>query len=212
MGIERRILRTARRRGIPIKTRHQWGSKHRALYQWRRINRPHLLLPKNPADTLVQHITVTFDSGELVGDFKKDMQTIERIGYDRFKTGCSYNFGWDMQTGMIGFGMPVTAKGSHTQNDKGLQGFSFDQNGVALAVAAIGMPGNKPTVQALDYLSEFIAVLIEVGALTMDHDYMPHSAFTNKDCPTEAIRKAMPYINRRAKRQARTFLREREKC
>ena len=204
MGIERKIVRMCRREGVPIVTRRQWKSGHRALYQWRRLHKPHALLGRGlPADTLVQHITVTIDDGTLRGDFFNDMLEVERIGYERFKSGFSYNFGWDMKTGMIGLGMPITAKGTHTVNDKGVSGYSYDQNYVALAIGAIGMPGDIPTQEALDILAKFISILIRCGALTMEHDYDPHSKFAYKDCPTDALRNAMPYVNRKARRLVR---------
>ena len=138
------------------------------------------------------------------------MQTVERIGYERFKYGFSYNFGWDMKTGMFGCGMPLAAKGTHTVNVKRIPGFSYDQNAVAIAIAAVGNPGDTVTPRAKRRLVKFIVALIEAGALTETFDIMPHSAFAAKDCPTDAVRNIMVGVRNEAlldvkrRRQARS--------
>lgn len=195
MSLQRRVVRNLRRRGVVVRNRRQWGSKHPAVYAWRLVWKP---VTRVKADTLWQHITVTFDSGTLVGDFDKDMQTIERIGYERFKSGFSYNWGVDMTTGMVGVGMPLLAKGTHTVNDKGIDNYSYDQNAVARAVAVIGMPGKKPSDACIDSISHLFAAMMEEGALTNDPDYNPHSLVADKDCPTDAMRAVMPRIKRQA--------------
>lgn len=203
MGINRRVLKAARHHGVPILSRRQWKSQHKAVYLWRTVNRRHYLLPKEPSDTLVQHITVTRDDGPKIRDFRADMREVEDIGHSRFGSGFSYNFGWDMQTGMIGVGQPLQAAGTHTINEKGVPGYSENQNYVAIAISAIGMPGDKPTEQAIDHLVRFIGVLIVQGVLTEHFDYVPHSLFAAKDCPTEPIRAIMPKVRIRAIRWAR---------
>lgn len=200
MTIQGRVNRNIRRRGGVVLSRRQWGSKHQALYLRRLVTHP---VSKRKADTLWQHITVTFDSGNLVGDFKKDMQTIERIGYDRFRTGFSYNYAVDMRTGMIGVGMPLYARGSHTLNEKGVttptgQRISYNQNYVARAVAWLGMPGDVPTDRAKMAMARLFAALMDEGALTQHPDYLPHSWVARKDCPTQAGRAAMPWIRSKA--------------
>ena len=194
--ITQRVHRRAEKRGLEILTRQEWGTKHAQVYADRRTSRPHSLLPDKPADTLWQHITVTFDTGTLRGDFKEDMQTLERIGMERFGSGFSYNFGVDHRSGMVGIGQSLDAKGTHTINDKGISGYSLDQNAVSLAVAWIGMPGMKPTDKAIRSLGLLVACLIDEGALTRGHDYNPHSMVAWKDCPTDAGRAAMAEVNR----------------
>lgn len=198
-SITQRVVRNARRRGVKVYTRKGWGTVHPLIYQIRRKTKEHLLLPEQPSDTLVQHITVTFDSGTLVGDFKKDMRTVERIGYERFGSGVSYNWCVDMQTGEVGLGQSLDAAGTHTINDKEIPGFSENQNYVALAIAMLGMPGDRPTRRAVNSLVNLIAAHIDERALTLEHDYLPHSEFTWKDCPTQPVRDLMAAINSKAK-------------
>lgn len=186
-----RIRRYLRRRGIKVYTRRQWGTQHADVYKWRRLNRP---VSADPADTNVQHITVTFDSGVFVGDFKKDMQTVERIGFQRFGSGVSYNYVVDMKTGEIGEGMPLDAKGTHTINDKNLPGFSKDQNDKARATAVLGMPDTPLSLAGERSLLLLMKAEVKFKALTPGFDYMPHSAFTAKDCPCDPTRKQMTFL------------------
>lgn len=197
LPLQVRVVRNLKRRGVAVLTRKQWGSKYGRVYATRMVTRR---VTRKKADTLVQHITVTFDSGKLVGDFKRDMQTIEKIGYDRFGSGFSYNFGVDMTTGMIGVGMPLLAKGTHTINDKNMSGYSYDQNAVARAIAVVGMPATPLSDRAELSIATLIAVLMEEGALTKDPDYKPHSFFAAKDCPCDATRNRMPFILSKAKK------------
>jgi hypothetical protein len=199
-NLQRRVIKNARRRGVVIKTRAQWGSQYPKVYKARLSTRRVLVVR---ADTFVSHITVTRDDGLLTGDFFEDMREVERIGYERFKTGFSYNWGIDHITGMVGVGMPLMAAGSHTINDKGIPGFSENQNYVARAAAWIGMPGMKPSMRACEAFAQLLAAHMDEGALTTEFDFLPHSFFAVKDCPTQAGRDVMPRIYKRAQRVRR---------
>lgn len=196
-NITRDVVRNARRKGLTVLMPVQWGSLSLATYALRRKIKPHSYLPERPAPNLWQHITVTYDTGKSRHSFKKDCRTIERIGNERFKTGCSYNVMWDMKTGDLAIGQFFDAKGAHTLNDKNIPNFSKDQNAVGLAIVAIGMPGDVPTQKAVWNLIKFIQSMIEEGALAPDFDYEPHSLVAWKDCPTEAVRSIMPSIKRK---------------
>ena len=193
------MVRAARRRGATVLTHRQWGSRELRTYASRRIATRRGVWPgfKLKADTLVLHITVTFDSGELRGDFKADMQTVERIGKERSGSGISYNACVDMATGMAGVGQPLDSKGTHTVNDKAVPGYSRDQNLVARAIACLGMPGALLSDAALETIVDLMVGMWEAGALTDDPDVVPHSLFAYKDCPTTAVRDRIPEIRRR---------------
>lgn len=195
MTITQRVVRNARRRGVVVLSRRQWGSRLPHVYAWRRIFRR----AKQPADTIVQHITVTTPSG----DFKADARTVESIGQARFGSGVSYNFLVDMRTGHVAVGQPLDAKGTHTLNDKGIAGYSFDQNLVARAIAVIGQPGTHLSRNAERAIANLIAAMMDEGAVTKDPDYDPHSKFAWKDCPCDATRNRMPAILATAKKLAR---------
>lgn len=192
--ITQRVVKNARRRGVVVLSRSQWGSKLPHVYAWRRIFRK----AKQPADTIVQHITVTTPSG----DFKADARTVESIGQARFGSGVSYNWLVDMKTGHVAVGQPLDAKGTHTLNDKGIAGYSYDQNLVARAIAVIGMPGTPLSDAAELAIARLIAAMMDEGAVTKNPDYDPHSKFAWKDCPCDATRDRMYWILSTAKRQA----------
>lgn len=192
MTVTSRVVRNARAHGVEFHDRKQWGSKLRAKYQMRRIDHKHFLLPKKPVDTLVQHITVTHDTG----DFNADMRVLENIGQERFGSGISYNIVVSMKSGKVGLGQAFDAKGTHTVNKKHIPSFSYDQNGVALGIALLGMPGDQVSNAAKRSVAKIIAALIDEKALTRTFDYVPHSLFAAKDCPTDAVREVMPEIYR----------------
>jgi hypothetical protein len=104
MGREKRIIRELRQAGFTVLSRKQWGSRHRPLYQWRRIRRH---FPRE-AKSFFAHVTVTNRSDS----FAADIREVEQIGYERFKTGISYNYAVDQKTGAIAIGMPHDAAGA----------------------------------------------------------------------------------------------------
>ena len=188
--ITQRVVRNARRRGVTVLHHGHWGSKHRLTYALRRRTKR----VRSPVDTVVQHITVTLDHGPLTRHFKTDMQTVERIGYERFRSGVSYNFVVDMATGMVAVGMPLDAKGTHTVNDKRVPGYSYDQNKVARAIAVLGMPNDELSPEAERSIVSLLAAMVDEGAILRTFDYDPHSKFAAKDCPCDATRSRMPAI------------------
>lgn len=183
-----------------------WGARYRSVYAWRRQHKPHQLLPGRPVDTLWQHVTVTFDSGTFIGDFREDCRTVERIGFERFGSGVSYNVLVDMSRGWLAVGMPFDAKGTHTVMEKPHPGYSYDQNYVALAFAVIGVCGDMLSARAREAMARGIAALMDVGALTSKPDYQPHSFAAYKDCPCDETRDAMATILDRAKQLHRRKL------
>jgi len=205
--ITTRVVRRAQQRGVTILSRKQWGSRYAAVYAWRRIWKR----ATQPADTVVQHITVTLDHGPLTGDFKADVRTVERIGYERFKSGISYNFVVDMETGMVAVGQPLDAKGTHTVNDKGVHGYSYDQNLVARAIAVLGMPDSRLSYRAENAIAQLLAAMVEQGAITEGFDYVPHSLFAAKDCPCDATRNRMAEIRRGVRRLISARARDEER-
>lgn len=191
--ITEKVVRRARRRyGVKVLWHKQWGSRRRELYSYRRKHRP---VSRIKTDTLWQHISVTRPSG----DFKADVRAVERIGYERFGTGTSYNFVVDMETGQVAVGQPLDAKGAHTINNKGVDGFSYNQNLVARAIAVLGMPDTPLSRKAERAIAGLIAAMIDVGAATADPDYEPHSLVAWKDCPCDPTRNRMKMIYLTAK-------------
>jgi len=178
-----------------VLTRADWETKHESLYQQRRIDKPTQL----PALYAFSHISVTVDNGRTRDDFISDMLELERIGYERFGSGISYNWAVDMQTGMIGQGQPLDAKGTHTVNDKGVAGFPYNLNLYGHAIVGIGMPGDGVSLEFIRSVAAILRAEQDAGVMNRDINIHPHSMFANKDCPTEAIRIRLPYIRDLAK-------------
>lgn len=190
MSITSKVVQNLRDKGVKVYTRKQWDARYEDLYQWRREHRP----AHQPADTVFQHITVTIDSGGSTGDFKADMRRLEAIGYKRFGTGISYNWVVDLETGEVGVGMPLDAKGAHTVNEKGVHGYSYDQNYMARAIAGLGMPDTPVSKAARRSIQKILIAMAQEGAITWEPDYVPHSLVAAKDCPCDNLRFLMPEI------------------
>ena len=206
LTLTRRIVRRARRAGIEVYTRKNWGACYNDVYARRLSTHPHKLLPTKPSDTCVFHISVTNRTGFSTKNFFMDVRTVERIGYERFKSGVSYNVLWCPITGKIALGQPFAGKGTHTVNVKNVPNFSYDQNAVAIAVCMVGNVGIVPTKRALKKLRRFLAVCKLEGALTLEADFEPHSLFAAKDCPTEPLRSKLPMLHRFSTNLARKEL------
>lgn len=193
-GVNKRVMNELRAiASVPVLSHKQWEAKHEGVYLTRRETRP----AYQPADTVVQHITVTLDHGPLRGDFIQDVLTVERIGWERFLTGISYNWVIDMESGWIAQGAYLDAQGSHTVNAKGIHGFSYNQNSRARAIAFMGMPSTKLKKAAVESAADVLTAMHRGGAITRTPDYLPHSFFAYKDCPCDPARNKMDEIYRR---------------
>jgi hypothetical protein len=187
-SITTRVANNLRDQGVTVYHRGQWGSLYPEVYQQRRTTRP----AQQPADTVFQHITVT----RPTEDFLHDVRVVEQIGYERFGSGVSYNWLINMETGEVAVGQPLDAKGTHTVNIKRQPRFSYDQNLVARAIAGIGMPETDFSKRAMKSTAKLLVAMIEEGAITEGFDYKPHSFVAYKDCPCDAMRNAMPAIQK----------------
>ena len=193
-GINKRVMAELRSiASVPVLSHKQWDAQYQGVYLTRRETR-HAI---SPADTVVQHITVTLDHGPLKGDFIEDVQTVERIGYERFQTGISYNWVVDMGTGMIAQGQFLDAAGSHTVNTLGKEGFSYNQNRMARAIAVLGMEKTKLSKAAEESIVDILVAMERVGAITHRPDYLPHNFFAAKGCPCPNTQDRMPAIYRK---------------
>lgn len=195
---------------VEVLTHDQWGSQRRDVYEARLTSRPHDLLPGRPVDTLWNHITVTSDDGLTGESFAADMREVERIGYERFGTGVSYNILVDRNAPRprVAIGQLLEARGAHTINDKGVPGYSLNQNKVALAVAWVGVPGDILNEHAVEAMVLIRVALIRIGALTRHYDDVPHSLVAWKDCPCDELRDRLPALKRDALRRLDTTTKE----
>lgn len=188
------VRRLRRLYGVDVVTRRGWGSTK----GWRYAQRLVTHRAKVPADTVVAHVTVTLDPENHRKAFAQAMRDLEDIGWKRFGSGISYNLVIEQDTGMLGIGMPLRAKGTHTVNDKGVAGYSRDQNYWARGIAWIGNVGDRPSDACVDTFVKVLACLMDTGHVTVDPDLDPHSKFAWKECPLESMRVLLPGILRRA--------------
>lgn len=185
-----RVIARLRELGFDVVTRKEWGTVHESLYQSRRKTKTVDL----PVRYAFQHITVTRNTS----NFAADMRTLERIGYERFQSGISYNWAVDPDTGVIGEGQPLDAKGTHTVNDKGVAGYPENLNYYGHAIACIGMPGLQPSQKFELACVAILRASWDEDVMRDECEYLPHSKFANKDCPTQPIRNRMAAIRQTA--------------
>lgn len=182
------VIQRLRSAGYPVRSRKQWGTQHADVYAYRLRTKPVTL----PVPYMFAHITVTSVNGD------EGARHIEQIGMDRFGSGVSYNWLVDHETHVIYEGMPLGAKGTHTVNDKGVDGFPYNLNYHGHAVAFMAMPGDKFCNRCAELFAAIQAAERIEGAARDSARFYPHSKFAAKDCPTAAVRDALPAINRKA--------------
>ena len=185
-------IQRLRHGGYKIRTKEQWGSKHLPLYGER--------LRSKPVDLPVRygfvHITVTTKHGD------EGMREIEDIGYQRFGTGCSYNWVVDHKTDhTIYIGQPLMAKGAHTVNDKRVKGFPYNLNYFGHAVAFMGMVEDKVCDECVDTIAAIFAAEKLEDSLVIGDNLFPHRKFAAKSCPGDKLYDRMRDISDAVKRK-----------
>lgn len=185
-----KVIARLRELGFDVITRQEWGSVYGVEYASRRQHKSVDL----PVRYAFQHITVTRNTS----NFAADMRTLERIGYERFQSGISYNWAVDPDTGMIGEGMPLDAKGTHTVNVKNVSGYPENLNYYGHAIACIGMPGLQPSEKFELACVAILRASWDTDVMRDECEYLPHSMFAFKDCPTQPIRNRMAAIRQTA--------------
>lgn len=191
MSREKRIIRELREAGFTVLSRQEWGSRHRSLYQWRRIYR-HF---PGRAKCFFAHVTAT----DRTDDFAADVRRVEHLGYERFRTGISYNYAVDQRSGAIAIGMPHDAAGAHAYNDKGIDGFPDRLSYFGHDIAWIGNVGDRPSQDCKDAFSAIIAAEKKHGAARVGAAINPHSKVAWEECPLTVMTNALPAILDRSK-------------
>ena len=185
-------IQRLRHGGYKIRTKEQWGSKHLPLYAWR--------LRSKPVDFPVKygfvHITVTNTHGD------EGMRQIEEIGYERFGTGCSYNWVVDHETDhTIYIGQPLAAKGAHTVNEKGVGHFPYNLNYFGHAVAFMGNVDDPVCDECVDTIAAIFAAEKLEDNMVIGDNIFPHRKFAAKSCPGDKLYARMRDISDAVKRK-----------
>lgn len=178
---EAEVLKKLRGEGLVLTPRHTWGTAHERVYEYRMLNDYYRL--SMPLDYLFLHISVTTEVGDTKVQEYEAMRIIERVGYDRFKSGFSYNSAAH-DTGRLMLGMPFTAKGTHTVNDKQIDGFPYDLNRAGHAICLPQVEATPVTDKQVDSLAKWGAALKRAGVNNVKGGvFYPHLKFAWKACP-----------------------------
>lgn len=178
------VIVRLRAAGFKVKTRRQWGSKQASVYAERLRSKP----VDFPVDHMFAHITVTSKRGD------EGARQVEEIGMERFGSGVSYNWLVDHTDHVIREGQPLAAKGTHTVNDKNVAGFPYNLNYAGHAVAFVGMPGEEFCPKCAELFAAIMAAEKIEGVMREGAQFLPHSKFAAKDCPTDAVRDRLPQV------------------
>lgn len=180
---ERGIVALLRAEGLRFNTRAEWGSQYESVYHYRKTREPYALGNNFPLNFLFVHISVTPEVGDSLGDEFEAMRIIERVGYDRFKSGFSYNFAAH-DSGRLMMGQPLNAKGTHTVNDKNVSGMPYNLNMDAHAIVLPQMEDDEVTDVQVDSIARWGACLKRTGLNNVrGNRFYPHAHVAWKACP-----------------------------
>lgn len=158
-------------------TREEWGSARPEAYIARRKSHP---MRTSPAKYHFLHITVTNDT-DTVQEGKAGAKQIEGFGYST-PPQVSYQ---DLVTneGKYFQGQDYGNKGTHTVNDKNVQGFPKDLNYEGYATALMQNVGDEVTDVQVKVVAMVFAARELAGLVVKNAPIFPHRKFANKSCP-----------------------------
>lgn len=159
--------------GLDIITRGQWHAQQ-SYASDRRVDMP--------AKGFVLHISVTQDPDDLAGHEDDSMRAIERIGQQRFGVGFPYNAA-AFDTGRLYEGQPLTRRGAHTVNDKGVPGYPASLNYAWRALCLPQMVTQPVTDAQIDAAARWAAAQIRAGLAVRGAFWTGHRDFAWKACP-----------------------------
>jgi hypothetical protein len=184
IALERRKLAE---QGLDIRTREEWA----AVQSYTSARECDTI-----ADAFALHIAVVDDPSDLLGPEDEVARTIERIGQNRFESGCSYN-AIAFNTGRLYEGQPLTRRGTHTVNtfrrDRcpvhggdmtgpiTSSGYNLNVNWRALVLPQ--QVDDPVTDEQLDAAARWAAAQIRAGLARADARWHGHRCVTAKACP-----------------------------
>lgn len=147
-----------------------------------------------PARGFVLHISVTQDPDDLAGREDDSMRVIERIGQERFGIGFPYNAA-AFDTGRLYEGQPLTRRGAHTVNTRGIAGFPRDMNFAWRALCLPQMVADQVTDVQIDAAARWAAAQIRAGLAAPGASWSGHRDYATKDCPGTNGYARIPELN-----------------
>lgn len=173
IAAERRLLST---QGLQIETREDWGAAQKYTSD-RRVD--------TPALGFFLHISVTIDGGDLPADEHAAMRTIESIGQQRFGIGFPYNAA-AFDTGLLYEGQPLSRRGAHTVNNKGVAKYGPEDASLNYAYRALVLPqmeADDVTDAQIDAAARWAAAQIRAGLAVSGARWDLHRTVAWKACP-----------------------------
>lgn len=186
IAAERRLLDA---QGLDIITREAWGAAQDYTSD-RRVD--------SPAAGFFLHISVTIDHGDLTGNEHADLRTIERIGQQRFGIGFPYNAA-AFDTGRLYEGQPLSRRGAHTVNDKGVARYGAEGTSLNYAYRALCLPqmeADDVTDVQVDAAARWAAAQIRAGLARRGARWDLHRTVAWKACPGDAGAARLDELNR----------------
>jgi N-acetylmuramoyl-L-alanine amidase len=185
---ERRLLS---QQGLVFIDRETWGARQRYISDRQVIE---------PAQGFFLHISVTIDHGDLPGEEFADMRTIERIGQERFGIGFPYNAA-AADTGRLYEGQPLTRRGAHTVNNRGMPGYHEVGSTRSLnfhyrAIVLPQMVSDDVTDAQVHTCARWAAAQIRSGLAVRGAIWRGHRDVANKGCPGDAGYQRLPEIRK----------------
>ncbi len=192
IAAERRLLAA---QGLDIGYREGWGAVQDYTSD-RRVD--------TPALGFFLHISVTIDHGDLTGDEHADMRTIERIGQQRFgdpydqQLGFPYNAA-AFDTGRLYEGQPLSRRGAHTVNDKGIAKYGAKGASLNYGYRALVLPqmeADDVTDAQVDGAARWAAAQARAGLAVRGARWDLHRTVAWKACPGDNGAARLDELNR----------------
>lgn len=192
IAAERRLLAA---QGLDIGYREEWG----AAQDYRSNRRV-----DTPAAGFFLHISVTIDHGDLTGNEHADMRAIERVGQQRFgdpydqQLGFPYNAAV-FDTGRLYEGQPLTRRGAHTVNDKGIAKYGATGASLNYGYRALVLPQmvtDDVTDAQVDAAARWAAAQARAGLARRGARWDLHRTVAWKACPGDTAAARLDELNR----------------
>ncbi len=192
IAAERRLLAA---QGLDIGYREGWGAAQDYTSD-RRVD--------TPALGFFLHISVTIDHGDLTGNEHADMRTIERIGQQRFgdpydqQLGFPYNAA-AFDTGRLYEGQPLSRRGAHTVNDKGIAKYGAKGASLNYGYRALVLPqmeADDVTDAQVDAAARWAAAQARAGLAVRGARWDLHRTVAWKACPGDNGAARLDELNR----------------
>lgn len=186
------VLERLRDAGVEVHSREDWNSPMEAAgaYERRRGTHP-MFVPKARYGFL--HVTVTPDT-DTIPEGAAGARKIETYGYST-PPMVSYQL-LVTNEGRVFEGQNFGVKGTHTINDKDVDGYPHDLNGYGYAVALMQNVGDEVSAEQVAAVAMCFAAMQIEGVMERGAPILPHRMFAQKSCPGDLAMARLDEIRR----------------